>query len=73
MIQTRSTITGGELFHHKTSRTKQGKRRTNIRAGGEKPPVIFGTFKLLERPTTWAVGHQYIHVHELNAGITALW
>jgi hypothetical protein len=71
MIQTRSTITGGELFHHNTSHTKQT-RRTNIRAGGAKPPVIVRTFKLLGRPTPWAVGHRYIHVHELNAGITAL-
>ena len=27
MIQTRSTITGGELFHRKTSHTKQRMRR----------------------------------------------
>jgi hypothetical protein len=74
MIQTRSTITGGELglFHHKTSHTKQRTRNTNIRAGGAKPPVIDRTFKLLGRPTTWAVGHRYIYVHELNAGITTL-
>ena len=56
MIQTRSTITGGELFHHKTSHTKQRTRRTNTRAGGAKPPAIVRTFKVLGRPITWAVG-----------------
>jgi len=72
MIQTRSTITSGELFHHKTSHTKQRTRRTNIRASGAKPPVIVRTFKPLGRTITWAVGHRYMHVHELSAGITAL-
>jgi hypothetical protein len=46
VIQTRSTITDVKLFHHKASHTKQWKRRTNIRAGGAKPPVIIRTFKL---------------------------
>lgn len=73
MIQTRSTITNEELFHLKTSHTKQQRTRcTIIRASGAKPPVNVRTFKLLGRPITWAVGHRYMHVHGLNAGITAL-
>jgi len=72
MIQTRSTITSEELFHNKTSYTKQRTKRTNIRSSDAKPPVIVRTFKLLGRPITWAVGHRYMHAHELKAGITAL-